>query len=223
MDAETDKQAYDGLPCPLCAATGSDFFCRDRRRDYVRCQSCLLVFVPPQFYLTAADEQAEYALHNNDPADAGYRKFLSRLADPLCQRLGANLKGLEFGCGPGPALAQLLEERGHRIELYDHFFAANEAVWMADYDFITATEVVEHLHQPGWELQRLWRQLRPGGYLGLMTKLVQDHEAFSRWHYKNDPTHVCFFSRQTFEWLAEQLGAQLAILAADVILLRKGG
>ncbi|GIS59730.1 MAG: hypothetical protein CM1200mP2_19550 [Planctomycetaceae bacterium] len=42
---------------------------------------------------------------------------------------------------------------------------------------------------PGEELDRLWGCLSPGGVLGIMTKRVLDHEAFSRWHYKkrSDP------------------------------------
>ena len=46
-------------------------------------------------------------------------------------------------------------------------------------------------------------------------------EAFARWHYKNDPTHVCFFSRDTWLWWARQYGAQLQFKDADVIVLAK--
>ena len=70
-------------------------------------------------------------------------------------------------------------------------------------------------------LTRLWRQLRPGGYLGLMTKLVIDCDAFSRWPYKNDATHVCFFSRETLDWWGAQRGATPEFVAADAILFRK--
>ena len=42
-----------------------------------------------------------------------------------------------------------------------------------------------------------------------MTKLVRNQEAFAKWHYKNDLTHVCFFSRATFEWLSDQWQADL--------------
>jgi hypothetical protein len=54
-----------------------------------------------------------------------------------------------------------------------------------------------------------------------MTKLVQDYEAFARWHYKNDDTHICFFSRSTFEWLADQWQAELTFAGKDVILFYK--
>ncbi len=89
------------------------------------------------------------------------------------------------------------------------------------YDFITATEVVEHLASPGRELARLWSLLEPGGWLGVMTKLARDREAFAGWHYKNDPTHVSFFSHATFYWLGQRWGTVPDFVAGDAILMQK--
>ena len=108
------------------------------------------------------------------------------------------------------------------MELYDIFYQRNSQVLAGQYDFITATEVVEHLHNPGAELARLWSLLHPGGCLGIMTKLVLDEQAFARWHYKNDPTHVCFFSVESWQWWAAWAGADLELIGPDVILLGKG-
>lgn len=210
-----------GSVCPLCGTAGSALFWRDRRRDYYRCACCRLVFVPPGQWLTAVEEKAEYDLHRNTPDDPAYRRFLARLFEPLQARLPAGSRGLDFGCGPGPALSVMFGEAGHSMVVFDCFYAPDRSVLQQRYDFITATEVVEHLHRPGEELRALWDRLRPGGVLGLMTKLVLDREAFSRWHYKNDPTHVCFFSRETFAWLAGELGAGLEIPGQDVILLSR--
>ena len=179
--------------------------------------------VPPCAQLSADAEKAEYDLHRNSVDDPGYRRFLGRLAGPLLARLTTASQGLDFGCGPGPALAAMLREAGHQVRLYDCFYAPDDSVLTGPYDFITASEVVEHLHQPGDVLARLWQALRPGGCLGLMTKLVIDREAFSRWHYKNDPTHVCFFSRETFAWLAAQWGAEAEMIGDDVIIFTKPG
>lgn len=207
--------------CPLCGHDQSQLFCRDSKREYHRCEQCALVWVPARSRLSAAAEKAEYDLHDNRPDDPGYRKFLSRLAIPLMERLAPNSRGLDFGCGPGPALAQMLEEAGHKVSLYDHFYFPRSDVLQQRYDFICATEVVEHLHQVGAVLTQLWSLLESGGTLGVMTKLVLDQTAFETWHYKNDPTHVCFFSRVTFDWLAGQLNAELEYTGNDVILLRK--
>ena len=200
------------MDCPLCGRSDSEDFYHDRRRAYRRCLTCRLVFVPPSHFLSAAAERAEYERHENDVADAGYRRFLARLAEPLAARLTRGALGLDFGCGPGPALAAMLEEAGFEVCLYDPFFYPDRVALAANYDFITATEVVEHLHHPGRELDALWRRLLPGGWLGVMTKLVRDRDAFARWHYKNDLTHVAFFSRDTWCWWAERYSAHLEFL-----------
>ena len=207
--------------CPLCDSLDSELFHRDRRRHYLRCSRCALVFVPPQYYLDRAAEFAEYERHENDPADPGYRRFLARLAQPLLERVAVGERGLDFGCGPGPALARMLEEAGCELSLYDSFYYPQRDVLRGSYDFITATEVVEHLHLPGRDLALLWSLLRPGGWLALMTKLVLDAEAFAGWHYKNDPTHVCFFSRCSWLWWAAQRDCVPEFLGSDVILLQR--
>ncbi len=209
------------IHCPLCNEAQAWEYARDQRRPYLCCGHCGLVLVAAEHYLDRAAERAEYALHQNDPADPGYRAFLSRFAEPLVQRLSPGAEGLDFGCGPGPALAQMLGASGFRVALYDSFFAPDRSLLERQYDFICATEVVEHLHHPGRELAYLWSWLNAGGWLGIMTKLVRDQTAFATWHYKNDPTHVCFFSQRTWQWWAERHVARLEFVGADVILLRR--
>lgn len=209
----------EAMHCPLCNGVDNVAFHSDRRRPYLRCERCALVFVPPSHLPGREAERREYDLHRNRVDDPGYRAFLSRLAVPLARRLSPAARGLDFGCGSGPALAAMLREAGFNVSLYDSFYYPDTAALDGRYDFITATEVVEHLHRPGSELQRLWSLLAGGGWLGIMTKLVRDREAFAGWHYKNDPTHVCFFSKQTWQWWAQRHGASLDIIGADVVLL----
>ena len=54
-----------------------------------------------------------------------------------------------------------------------------------------------------------------------MTKLTDQVTDFANWHYKNDPTHVSFFSSKTFAYLAGRDGFLLEIIGPDVILLQK--
>jgi hypothetical protein len=208
------------MPCTLCGASCAPFH-TDRKREYWRCAECLLVQVPTAWHLGPAAERAEYDLHENSLEDPGYRRFLARLADPLVERLPAGAEGLDFGCGPAPALARMLSERGFVMGLYDPYYHPVTDWAERTWDFITATEVVEHLARPGFELNRLWSSIKPGGWLAIMTKRVIDQQAFTRWHYKNDPTHICFFSEATFAWLADRWGAELQLTGADVALLRK--
>ncbi|MFO7705147.1 MAG: class I SAM-dependent methyltransferase [Halopseudomonas sp.] len=206
--------------CPLCDSP-AHWFHDDGKRPYFQCPGCALVHVPRAWHLARQDEKAVYDQHENHVQDPGYRAFLSRLAQPLLERLPANSRGLDFGCGPGPALAAMLGEQGHAVALYDLYYAPHEDVFQQQWDFITATEVVEHLGQPRIELERLWQCLKSGGWLALMTKRVTSPQAFATWHYKNDPTHISFFSESTFEWLAAHWQAELDVVANDVVILRK--
>jgi cyclopropane fatty-acyl-phospholipid synthase-like methyltransferase len=167
--------------------------------------------------LSEAEEKSRYDTHQNDPADSGYRRFLSRTFLPMQARLAPGSCGLDFGSGPGPTLSLMFQEAGHHVAIYDRFYAPDPSVFDTTYDFITATEVVEHLQHPLAELDRLWGCLKPGGTLGIMTKLVLDRERFATWHYKNDLTHICFFSQATFRWLARRWQANVEFVDQDVV------
>ena len=207
--------------CPLCKAAETTEVHTDKYRQYLLCNACRLIFVPPNFFLSADHEKARYDTHQNRPDDPKYRAFLSRLFIPMQNRLAPGSRGLDFGSGPGPTLSVMFEEAGHFMAIYDHFYAPNPTVLDTPYDFIAATEVVEHLHHPRHELDRLWPILKPGGILGIMTQLAPDHKSFAKWHYIRDPTHVCFFSRTTFEWLANQWHARLTFEENDVMFFQK--
>jgi hypothetical protein len=207
--------------CPLCQTEKAREYSQDKHRQYYQCQVCSLVFVPSWQFLSAADEKKRYDLHQNSPHDLNYRRFLSRLFEPLQKKLMPASNGLDFGSGPEPTLSRMFEEVGHTMTLFDHFYEPIPAVLTQQYDFITATEVVEHLHDPKKELERLWTCLTPGGWLGIMTNCAVDRETFSRWYYKNDLTHVCFFSQATFSWLALRWQAEVVFVGSDVVLIHK--
>lgn len=217
------KTQSDTFPCPLCVWPDSIFFFKDKKRTYRRCHRCRLVFVPSPYWLSAEKEKAIYDLHKNDPEDQDYRRFLGRLSTPLLQKLygQAQQKGLDFGCGPGPTMVKLIEEQGHTMDLYDPFYADNPSVFAKKYDFVTATEVVEHLREPNRQWTTLFSLLKPGAWLGIMTKLVTEKRAFSGWHYIRDPTHICFYSRSTLLYLAVRFDAELFFIENDVVLLQK--
>lgn len=210
----------DGQICPLCQTSEGNAFYQDSR-TYFRCLTCHLVFVPPDQFLSLKEEKAQYDHHENSAEDLGYRRFLGRLFTPLSEQLLPNSRGLDFGSGPGPTLSIMFEEAGHSMKIYDPFYSPDTKPLQEQYDFITASEVVEHLHHPRRELDKLWSCLVSDGLLGIMTKRVIDREAFSRWHYKNDPTHVCFYSIKTFQWLATHWHATLTIPENDVVIFRK--
>ncbi len=207
--------------CPICDNGEKQAFFSDIERQYYRCSCCDLIFVPREYHLSESEERARYDSHNNDPNDLRYRNFFNQLLTPLLAILPGNSYGLDFGSGPGPTLSLMLEECGHKVDLYDKFYVQNEVVFENCYDFITATEVVEHLARPLKDLNLLAGILRKGGVLAIMTEIVSPQLDFTNWYYKNDPSHVCFFSEKTFVYLANLLGLEIATLSERVIILRK--
>lgn len=207
--------------CRLCHAPKLQHYAEDKRRPYWVCSLCRLIQVLPEHFLSAEDEKAQYDLHENDVHDERYRAFLARTATPLLARLSQPAQGLDFGCGPGPLLAEIMREAGHEVVLYDAFYFPSAAVFEQSYDFITATEVAEHLHDVQHWLDQLWACLRRNGWLAIQTRQAVAMEAFPAWHYKNDPTHVNFFTPATFHWLAEHWRAELTIISHEVVMFRR--
>ena len=191
-------------------------------RDYWRCVRCQARFLDPDQLPDLDTERREYDQHENAPDDPGYRKFLGQLADPLLKRIGPASHGLDYGCGPGPVLAAMLEEAGHTMAVFDPIYAPDPEVLERRYDFICCTEVVEHFHRPATEFERLDKLLKPGGWLGIMTRFQTDDDRFANWHYRRDPTHVVFYRQDTFAWLGGQFGWEMECIPPQVVLARKG-
>jgi len=207
--------------CPLCKTKRAERIHENGGREFWQCSLCSLVFVPAVYHLGRMAERARYEEHQNDSSDSRYRQFLSRLVDPLILRLRSNSQGLDFGCGPGPTVSKMLEEKGHRAENFDpHFFPDYELLSL-DYDFITCSETAEHFSRPRREFQLLNRLLRDEGWLGLMTQMLEDERDFGNWYYHRDPTHVCFYSRKTLTWLAHWLGLRVYFPEKTVALFQK--
>ena len=209
------------MNCPLCQATDYHLYHVDPPREFYQCYICNLIFVPAEFHPSPAEEKARYDEHQNDSADQKYQQFLKRLFQPVSKLLSPGSQGLDFGSGPEPVLSQLFEAAGFSIHIYDPYYANDPQVFRQQYDFITASEVVEHLGNVRFELDRLYNCLKPGGILGIMTKLAGSPEEFEFWYYKRDKTHLCFFSINSFQWLADQWNAEVNFISDDVIIITK--
>lgn len=207
--------------CPLCQHDQCSLFFEDPWRRYWRCAQCHLTFVDGSQLPSRETEKGQYDLHDNRPDDPGYRRFLSQITTPLNALIAPASKGLDFGCGPGPALAIMQREEGHHVTLYDPMYYPDRDALNQVYDFVTCTEVVEHLHQPRQEWDHFDRLVTPGGWLAIMTRFLDNDAAFERWHYRRDPTHVCFWQPDTFAWLAAQRGWRVHRCDNPVVLMQK--
>lgn len=209
------------MHCPLCGSRRVPPFATQGVRRFLRCGRCDLIFLDPAQRLGPGEERARYETHRNDPRDPDYRTFLDRLLAPLLERLAPGARGLDYGSGPGPTLSRMLTEAGHPTVDYDPFFARREELLDRTWDFVTCSETAEHFFDPGREFRRLDRLLAPGGWLGLMTGIVDDTVDFGAWWYARDPTHVAFYSRAALAWIAEERGWELHPVSDTVVFFRK--
>lgn len=191
---------------------------------YLHCPECDLRFMDAAHLPEETAEKAHYDLHQNDLEDPRYRDFLNRLAAPLLAALAGHEpppRVLDFGAGPGPLLARMLTEAGCATAIYDPFYAPDAAVLTRSYDAVTATEVVEHFHQPGVMFDRLHDLLAPRGVLAIMTSVVTTETDFATWHYRRDPTHVAFYSPASLAYIASRYGYTMARPHPNVVIFRK--
>ena len=150
--------------------------------------------------------------------DPRYLAFLDRLADPLAARLAPGARGLDYGSGPAPGMATLFERRGFHMRSWDPLFECDRSALDGAYDFLTCSEVLEHIPHPNDALDRMARLLPRGGWLGIMTQFRRDDADFARWWYRRDPTHVCFYSERTMRWIGERRGWPVEVPAPNVTL-----
>ncbi len=209
------------MNCPVCRNATTQVFLSVDVKTYRKCGVCHATFLNCAAFVSKDVEHAHYQTHRNDVADRGYRQFLSRLADPLLQRLGSGQCGLDYGCGPGPALAAMMQEAGHSMQVFDPFFQPDPSVLATTYDFVTCTEVAEHFHNPADEFARFDGLLRPGGWLAIMTRFVPDDIDFAKWYYLKDPTHVVFYRAETFQKISDSFGWACEFPVGNVALMQK--
>ena len=207
--------------CPLCSSKNYSLFHKDHLRKYLQCLNCDFVFVPSQYHLSDSEERKRYDTHNNNPDDPLYRQFLSQLTEPLNEIISSDSYGLDFGCGPGPTLSLMMQEKGHQMDLYDKFYAKNQSVFKKSFDFITLTEVLEHLCDPVFELERLASILKSKGILAVMTQTLTQDIDFKSWYYKNDPSHIGFYNDKSLTGLASLLELEIMQFSDRVIFFKK--
>ena len=146
---------------------------------------------------------------------------MTRIVAPIKARFPNEGRGLDFGCGPTPLLVRVLEEEGFKMEVYDSFYETDRAVLDQKYDFVVSTEVLEHLSDPLNVIKKLLSLIRSNGVLAIMTLPFDSSVEFQGWHYKNDATHICFYSIETFNWLSEPLGITYEQIGKDIFVFEK--
>lgn len=195
------------INCPLCKA-GTQKLGVFEAIVYFQCKNCKGIFKHPEFYLSLRKEYGRYQLHENDVNDKAYQNFVSPITHAIQQNFSTTKTGLDFGCGSGPVAAKILNDHGYTIKLYDPFFYNLPENLDQKYDFIVCCEVMEHFHHPNKEFKLLRNLLHQSGRLYCKTEILSSKTInnFKDWWYKNDPTHVFFYTTETLAWIKQHFG-----------------
>lgn len=190
------------MRCKLCDSTRLEQIETDYL--YYYCNICNLIFIDDNQILSTEEEYKRYQLHENTHENKGYVRMFERFIEKVITPYQDEIKTvLDFGCGPGPVLADLLKKEGFVLDIYDPYFFPERVFKDKSYDLITSTEVFEHLSAPAKELELLIDHLNEGGYLAIMTSFYQGKKKFSDWFYILDETHITFYNLNTFKWITE--------------------
>lgn len=180
--------------------------------SYHHCAFCDFIFKDEKDLLTKADELEIYNSHNNSMEDPGYVAFLKAFIENAILPFAPPQKnGFDFGSGPEPVLAQLLErDYGYKMDIYDYYYSPWRSYENKKYDLVSSTEVVEHLQDPLTAFRLLKSLLNRDGILAVMTHFhPNDPQSFAGWHYIRDRTHISFYTPKTMEYIAEEVGLRI--------------
>lgn len=205
--------------CPCCKSPSPVFFTESEVRDYHLCLSvdCGAAFLGAFHHLSLETEKSRYDLHHNDITQQGYIDFLQPLLD--CVRQTPTGHALDFGAGPTNTISRLTANPKLQWSVYDKFYSDTPEVFQKKYDVIAASEVFEHLRDPVFELQRLKNCLKPDGVIWIMTSMYDPERiSFGGWHYRRDPTHVVFYTRQSFRYLAKHCGLAEPVFVGERVV-----
>ena len=175
--------------CRFCLS--SDIYrLSDARRRYWRCRTCGGISAAAECFLDSEAQRTRYLLHRNTLDSAGYEAFLR--------------------CGPEPALIELMRRSifpGADIRGWDPFFFPECVPFDGGADLVACLEVAEHFEDVDSSFAGLCRLCRPGGIAAVGTMEVPaDDGAFLSWWYKEDCTHVSFYSRKAISAAARRAG-----------------
>lgn len=218
-DTTKTRAGTTGSPCPVCGASAHRPFADKDGYAFQRCGECRFVFLDP---MPTDGELA--AIYNSGGEAPGYfSKHASRarrahLKLPRFFRYIVGKDVLDLGCGGGimvGALGRLarhavgLDISAQAIELAQATYPKHtyisahfrDASLEADaFDFVHASEIIEHVNDLDAFMNLLQRITRPGGYVYITTPDIGHAKVPSEvrdWDVFSPPRHLQFFERST--------------------------
>ncbi|MGL4981308.1 MAG: class I SAM-dependent methyltransferase [Treponemataceae bacterium] len=200
---------------------------------YHHCDFCHGIFKDPSCFCSPDDQKNRYEKHNNTLENQSYKKYLQdylQKIDLFFQKQSKQIGCfLDFGSGVFPAMEALLKEENNfkslletQIFSYDIFFANYPKILEKKFDGINCLEVAEHFENPLKEFSLLYKLCKEDGYVIVSMQFVDFCDDFSLWWYKEDSTHVSFYSKKSLQILAKRVGFSSFIeIDKNIIALKK--
>lgn len=203
--------------CPLCESSSKLFF----KNIYYKCECCKAIFKDTNYVLKGEDEKNIYEQHKNIASDIRYQNFLSPITNSVINDFHKGSVGLDFGCGKDSAIIYVLKENSYEMFGYDLFYKDDRELLDKKYDFITSSETIEHFQNPKKEFELFDKLLNKNGALYLMTLIYDEKIDFEKWYYKDDPTHIFLFQKETFEYIKNKFSYKKLVIEDRLIKLYK--
>jgi hypothetical protein len=198
--------------CKICGGKTREVLHEKFKIKYFNCLNCDFIFKGEESLISKEEELKIYNRHNNsidDPHYVAYFKdFIDKTITPHCPN---PKKVLDFGSGPSPVLAMILErDYDFSVDIYDPFYSPEKVYRGKKYDLIVSTEVVEHLKDPLDYSLKFKELLVDDGFLCIMTLFHPNNdEKFKSWRYIGDKSHISFFTLKTMNYIAKKVGLSL--------------
>ncbi len=184
---------------------------------------CEYIYKSSEYYQDLQKQKERYDLHQNNEEDRGYRAYFQRFLDYIFTKIPPVNNALDFGCGKTSLLARMFNENNISCDYYDPIYHPQREYKDKYYDLIVSVEVFEHLHRPRKIFASLIEKLKIGGYLAIQTEFHPNNkEKFKSWYYHQDPTHIVFYRKKSFEVLAEMYHSKfVASNEKNIVILKK--
>lgn len=210
----------DFMECVFCSNNNLNIYVI-KEKKYFFCTNCKGVFLDKNNFINEEQQKNRYLLHKNTLENSGYKSFLLNFLNPILSYITEN-KGIpndfsifDFGSGPNPCMLQLIKEKINngilpkctKYYCYDKFFTPEKK--LIHCDLCLCLEVVEHFEDVKEGFKELYKCVKKNGFLAIGTSLIPPNfteEDFKKWWYKEDLTHVSFYSLESLQTITSNIG-----------------
>ena len=221
MDPRSEKPSR---ACPACASSKARKIGTKNELEIVSCMQCRSIYCPYSPWYDSEMYYGDYYTHHGIDEPPLVAKRLTEITADFSRYRQTN-RLLDVGCGAG-SLLQAARDNGWDAQGIDVSVSAvshsrnlgfevfhgelNEAqLAKAQFDVITAVEILEHLFDPATVVNEIHRLLRPGGLFWLTTPNCRSLSARVMglgWRVVSPPEHLQLFSIEGLRMLLLRTG-----------------